>query len=443
MSLNPSYRNIWGITYPIIFAGVGETIIDITDAIFLARYGVTELAAVGLADAIFGVALFLSLGLVDGIQIIIGRRAGQDQQPAIGRVFNQGLYLLIIASIAMILVLLFVLPLITAAVFASMEVHDAVQSYLRIAAYALLFQSFNLAYSAFYTSISRTRVLIGATLVLAITNILLDYVLIFGQLGLPELGIEGAAYATLSAEFAAFLFLTRDVIVRGYTRQYGLLRFARWDNSYSTRLIRISTPVSVEALVETLKWFLFFLIIEQMGELSLASATIIFSCYALFLIPIDSFSETLCSMVSNLIGQRDLPRLRLLLRRVMQLSYLFVLPALLIALVIPELVLAIFTPDEPIIAASINSLLVVVLVTLVAVPAYTYYSALIGTGDTLAVLLIQSIMTIITVATAYICGLQLKLELEFVWLAELAGLLMGLLLSWFWFRWGKWTSLEI
>ena len=71
----PGYRNIWGISFPIIIAGISESVVEITDTIFLAHYGVTELAAIGMADAIYSLVLFLSLGLVDGIQIIIGRRA--------------------------------------------------------------------------------------------------------------------------------------------------------------------------------------------------------------------------------------------------------------------------------------------------------------------------------------------------------------------------------
>jgi len=102
MRFRPTYRNIWGISFPIILAGISETIVDITDTVFLAHYGITELAAIGVADAIYGLALFITLGLVDGIQIIIGRRAGQEQPIEIGHVFNQGLYLLTVAAVILI-----------------------------------------------------------------------------------------------------------------------------------------------------------------------------------------------------------------------------------------------------------------------------------------------------------------------------------------------------
>ena len=58
--LQPSYRNIWTILFPIIIAGISETVIEVTDTIFFAHYGMTELAAVGIAASIYGVALFLT-----------------------------------------------------------------------------------------------------------------------------------------------------------------------------------------------------------------------------------------------------------------------------------------------------------------------------------------------------------------------------------------------
>ena len=443
MIFRPTYRSIWGISFPLIIAGVSETVVDITDTIFLARYGVTELAAVGVADAIYGIALFLSLGLVDGMQIIIGRRVGQGQRAEIGKVFNQGIYMLALVTVPLIFFIVFIVPAATAPVFASADVHDAVTRYLQITAYALLFQSVNLAYSAFYVGISKTRILIGAAAVLAVSNIVLDYALIFGNFGLPELGIQGAAFASIAAEILAFLFISQDVLRKGYAREYGLLRFGAWSNRYAARLSVISYPVSLEALVDTLKWFLFFLIIEQLGETALAGATIIYSCYALFLIPVDSFSETVCTMVSNLIGQQQIPRLRQLIRRTIKLTYMVVAPALLLSLGFPELVLSIFTPDESITRMSHDSLLVVIAITIVAVPAYTYYAAVIGTGGTGAILLIQLIMTASTVAIAYYFALILGLALEYVWLAEMIGVLVCLALSWYWFKSEQWRKLEI
>ena len=443
MKFQPTYKNIWGISFPIIIASIGETVVDVTDTIFLAHYGISELAAVGLAATIYGVALFLTLGLVDGMQIIIGRRAGEEQLTAIGEVFNQGLYLLTLAAIVMILFIVFVVPVVTVDLLASENIHKEVNAYLQITAYALLFQSFNLAYSAFYVGISRTKVLIGATAILAVTNIVLDYALIFGNLGFVEMGIEGAAIASLSAEIVAFMYLTADVMWRGYNRTYNMLRFTKWKNTLSKQLIKISTPVSLEALVEMTKWFLFFVIIEQLGEQELGMATIIISCYTLLLIPIDSFSESACSMVSNLIGQQRVQHLTLLIRRTIILSYAIVFPMLIFTLLFPEYVLAIFTTDAQMVSGSIASLSVISLAILVAVPGEAFYSTIAGTGDTRAILTIQIIITIFTLFFAYIAAFVLELELEYIWLAKVFEWLVCLLLSWLWFKSGRWQRLNI
>lgn len=439
----PSYRNIWGVSYPLIIAGVSETVIDVTDTIFLAHYGTTELGAIALADAIYAVALFMTLGLVDGIQITIGRRAGEGAAQQIGRVFNQGLYLLGIAAVLLILVLKLLVPPLTGLVFASDAVHAAVDDYLQIAAYGLLFHSFNLAISTFYVGISRTRVLIGATLVLAVTNIALDYALIFGNWGLPELGIAGAGYASLIAEMATCAFLLADVLRRRYPASHGLLRFGRWDAPLATRLLSISMPVSLETLVETGRWLAFFAIIEQLGERPLAQANIIYSCYALLLIPVDAFSETVCSMASNLIGQGKAQRLVPLLRRTIVLSYIAIAPLLLLMLAFPEPVIAIFSDAPGMISGTLEGLLVMLLVTLIAVPGGILYAAVTGTGDTPAVLRMQLLITLVTLLLAYAAAIPLGLPLAFIWLAEGGGWLTALLLSWGWLRAGRWRRARV
>jgi putative MATE family efflux protein len=439
----PGYRNIWRISYPLMLAGISETVIDITDTIFLARYGITELAAIGLADAWYMLFLFLSFGLVDGIQVIIGRRAGQNRAHEIGRVFNQGLYLLVIVSLAMTVLMYLSMHLGLGELLASRDVMEATESYLRIVIYSLLFQSISLAFSAFYVSIAQTRILIGAALVLAISNIALDYALIFGNFGLPEMGIEGAAIASLTAEILACLFLVASVYIMGYDRQYGLLRLAGWDSAIARRMIGISWPVALDTLVELSRWLLLFVIIEQMGEAELASANIIYSCFALLMISIDSFSETVCSMVSNLLGQgrrKELPRL---IGKTTALSYLTVIPLIIIALLFPETVLSIFTPDQAMIELSRNGLTVVLLALLAAVPGSLYYAAIVGTGDTRASLLIQVITTLCALAFTAWTALVLSLPLEQVLLVELIVWMLYLLLSWLWLRSDRWRRLTV
>jgi putative MATE family efflux protein len=439
----PSYKNIWWLTFPLIFAGISETIVGLTDAIFLGHYGVTELAALGLADAIYAFALFLIAGFVDGIQITIGRRAGEEEHLKIGKVLNQGLCLLAGISALMILLILWIVPLITVEVFQSIQIHDAVELYLDIAIYGLVFHAFNLAMSAFYVGISRTDVFIGATFILAVTNILLDYFLIFGNMGFKEMGMQGAAVASLAAEIAVSVFFLIDVLKQGYVQRYGLFLFERCNTLLIKTLARLSVPVSLTVLVESLRWVLFFVIIEQLGESSLAIATIIFSCYALLLIPVDAFSETICSMVSNLLGQKDDQELSQLIKRTIVLVYTMVIPLLGVTLFFPEYILAIFSPEEEMISGAVTTLMVIMAAVFIAVPADILASSVAGTGDTIVTFATEIIVSLSILAYAYYAAFIAEFSLEYIWFTEIIGWTLYLILSWLWLKSGIWKRLNI
>lgn len=122
-------------------------------------------------------------------------------------------------------------------------------------------------------------------------------------------------------------------------------------------------------------------------------------------------------MVSNLIGQKKIPSLSLLLRRIIILNYVIILPIVLFTLIFPATILSIFSTDVKIITDGINSLSIITLAILFAVPGEAFYSAIMGTGDTRVILFIQIMVTIITLLCVYITAFILQLNFEYIWLA--------------------------
>ncbi len=443
MRIGTSYRALWAISLPVILAEVSEAVIEVVDTVFLAHYGMVELAAIGLADAIYAVAMFATLGLVDGIQIVIARREGQGRPREVGKTFNQGFYLLTVTSITIIAILWFASSLVTEGIIRSAEVGKAVDDFLGIFVFSMLFHGPNLALSAFYTGISRTRVLVGATVILAAVNIVLDYGLIFGNLGLPEMGMRGAAIASLAAEIAAFLYLVLHAIARGHARRYGLFRFGRWNRSMARLLTRISYPVALDSLAETGRWFAFFLIIEQLGEMALAGASVVHLCYMLLTIPVGGFAEAVVSLVSKLVGRGEYVEIGHLIRRALAVSYVVTVPILAGIVLAPEAVLALFTPDRELIAASADSMRVIALAVAVMIPGEIVGSALAGTGDTPATLVIEMILTSTVLAYTFVTALSLAQPLAVVWTGEILGWILCLTLSWAWLRSGRWKRVVV
>jgi putative MATE family efflux protein len=434
MKADTTSRGLWRLSGPLIMAGVSETIIDVTDVAFLGHYGEIELGAVGLAEVVYDLAIVLTLGLV---------RAGQGDKRGIGRAFNQGLYLIALVSILLTVGIRYGWPVISGLVFASSEVDAAVTGFLRIFAFGVFFHTMNLTYSALFVGISRTRVLIAATLVLAVSNIILDYGLIFGHLGLPEMGIEGAAIASLTAEIATFVFLTWYALARIDWRSYGLFAFGAWDGPLARVLIKLAIPVSLETLVEAGRWFIFFLIMEQIGESALAASTVIGTCYAVLLLPVDGISEAGCSMVSNLIGQDRSNTIGVLMRRAITMSYAATLPILIVAFFWPKELLSLFTPTPEIIDISVNGLRVVALAVLIAVPGEMTLSAVIGTGDTTATFAIEVVGTVVALVVAYCAAFVFDMSLEHIWMSVPAAWIVALVLSVYWLRSCRWRRLYL
>jgi multidrug resistance protein, MATE family len=443
---------------PIIFLEVSETLLQATDTAFLARVGNTEVAALALADTILQFWTVVIVGLVAALLIVIARRLGEGNERAAGQTFNLVLLLVVLISLFLTATLKAGSPLLLDYVVASQEVGRAVDAYLQIGAYGIVFQSISLAYTALYIGLRRTRVLVGAGSVLVVTNFVLSYVLIFGKLGLPPMGIEGAALGELGAEIATFVFLTAFTLRRLDLGRYGLFRLDVWDGKLAWSMFRTSSPVALQELLEGVRWFLFFVIIERVSTEALAWSNIIYACYTVLLIPTMAFGETTISMVSDFIGRGRTHRTGRLIRvdrrrthnigRLIGLlsssAYLMTLPVMVMGLLFPSMVLSIFTSDQAAIEGAAGGLRVVLLSMLIGIPAEMWFAAVLGTGDTDAVLLIEFFLTAATLVVVYVAAFVIvPVTLSYLWISLPVAWLIGLVLSYGWVKAGYWERREV
>jgi putative MATE family efflux protein len=434
-------RALWRISLPIMFAGVSEIVLHVTNTIFLARVGVTELAAIAIADSIWFLFLVLPLGLVDGIQILTARHVGRGRPWAVGAVFRQGLMLLLAAAVVLAVALRLAAPWLVHTLVGSPAVAAATRSFLEIACFAIPLTAASFACSALFTSLGRTAVLVPATLVLALTNVALDYAFILGGFGAPVLGIRGAAWSTIGAESATVLFLLGYLVTRGYAKRFRLFAGFGWSARVARRLLRLSAPVSLQALLEAVRWLVFFLILERVGATPLAVANIVFACYEVFRIPTEAFGETACSMVSRVIGSERFDRIEPVIRRSTLGAALATLPMVALALALPDWLLSVFTLDDALIDAGRASVRVVALTMVAIIPAEMWREAVLGTGDTPASLGIEAVLTIVTLAASYWTAIRLGSPLELVWGSLVVAWGVALVASWAWMKSGAWRRL--
>jgi len=195
----PSYRKIWNISYPIILSLLAQNIITVIDTAFLGRVGEVELGASAIGGLFYFSLFMLGFGFATGAQILMARRNGEKDYPAIGRIFDHTMYIFITMSGVLIILILLFSPIFLRFFISSKEICNASIQYLDFRMWGILFAFTNVAFRAFFVGITKTKLLGYSALIMAIVNIVLDYLLIFGNFGFPEIGIAGAALAFLTS----------------------------------------------------------------------------------------------------------------------------------------------------------------------------------------------------------------------------------------------------
>jgi putative MATE family efflux protein len=431
-------RALWALSIPLLFAELSEIILHVTDTLFLSRVGVTELGAVGLADSAIEIALVLALGLVDGIQILTARQIGRRRPRRAMRIFNLGFLLTLGVSTILAILLRLYANAFSEWIVESEAVGLALLNFLDVAWIGIPFTVGCFAYSALLVNFGRTRVLIPATLLLLVTNAGFDYVLIFGKLGFAPMGIRGAALGSVIAEIVVFIFLTAYLWKSPAIRRYGIFRVGGTPWRLFARLIRISSPVSLQGLVEAIRWFVFFVILERVGIVALAIANVVYVCYTVMRVPTEAFGETTCSAVSRLIGRDRLDRIEPVVHQSIRAAALATLPLVAIAMLVPGWVLSAFDLDAALVPPAAASLRVVAIAMAIIVPGEMWFTAVLGTGDTRASLGIEMLMTIVMLAACWVAAIPLAGEPALTWCSLGLAWLGTLVVSYVWMKTGAW-----
>jgi putative MATE family efflux protein len=426
-------RTIWAVSLPLLLVYLGDTVVHVVDTAFLGRVGTTELAALALVYTLFEVVMVPVIGLADGMQIVIARRVGQDRDDLAAATFLGGMLLILVVSVALAVGLHAGAPAIGDVLAGDRGVAAAAGDFLRIAAFGVVPGSLTLGYAALYVGLARTAVLVGATILLAGTNLVLSYGLTLGELGWPRLGMRGAAWAFVGAETVTFVFLTIFTMVVTW-RQRGnpLRRRAAAAGPTIRPLLRLAPPLAMRGLLRGLQWLGFFLIIEQVSEEALARSNIIYACFAVFLIPSYAVGESTTSLVSNVIGQGRTSDVLTVTRRATLAAYLVTAPFAVLALVTPQTVIAIFTDDPAVIAGAAPSLRLLAVAMVLIIPAEVSLAAVTGTAAVNLAFAIELVLTVVMLAATYVAAVILGLSLALIWTSTGLGALVALAISAWW-----------
>jgi putative MATE family efflux protein len=435
-----TYREIWLIAYPIIIGSVAQNLLNVTDTAFLGRVGQVALGAGAIGGIFYLIFTMLAWGFGIGTQIIIARRTGEKSFPEIGRTFQHGFYFMLPLVLALFSIMQFFSDDVMKHIIQSQAVFESFREYIRYRSYGVFFAGINMLFTGLYIGIAKTKVITWATFTSVSVNVVLDYGLIFGNLGLPEMGIGGAALASVISEFAATVLFVVYTVIRLDGNKYSLMKRAPFDESLYKRMIRVATPVMLQNFFSMAAWLTFFLLIEKLGEQALAVSNIIRSFYIILIIPMWGFSSATNSLVSNLIGQGKHDQVMSFVFKVVRICASGVLLMIAIGSIFPSFALRIYTNDPVLISASLPALYVINVAALFLAVGFIFFSAVSGTGKTQVSFLIEIVVIIFYLLIAFFLADYLRLEIQYVWITECFYSISLGILSFLYLKYGNWKT---
>ncbi len=298
------YREFLAIAFPMILSTASWSVQHFVDRMFLTWYSTDALAAslpAGMTNFIF-VSLFL--GATGYVNTFVAQYVGAGQPERVGPSIWQGVYLSVISVVAGLLVALLASPIFEL-VGHDAEVRANEIDYFRILCYGMGPLILSTALSCFYSGRGQTWPVLGVSVASVGFNIVVDYALIFGHWGAPEMGIRGAAWATNgSAVFAVFLYVL--LLARpSYRRRFALLSGWRFDHVLFGRLLRFGGPSGVNFMLDIMSFTLFILIVGRIGKLELTATNLAFNINSLAFMPLIGAGIGLSTMVGQRLGADD------------------------------------------------------------------------------------------------------------------------------------------
>lgn len=436
--MNYTYKQIWLINLPIMISLLMEQLINLTDSIFLGHVSQIDLGASALAAMYYTAIYMLGFGFSLGAQVVIARRNGEGRHEDVGKVFFQGLFFLSAFAIVVFVLSKLFSPALLRMVISSDNVYQATMQYIGWRDYSYLFAFPLLAIRAFFIGTTKTKILTANSLVMVLCNTLFNYLLIFGKAGFPKLGISGAAIGSSLAGLVGLLFMIVYMWRHVNKKQYGLR--VVFDLKLSLHLLNISVWTMVRSFFCIAPWFLFFVAIEHLGECELAAANVVRSISMLFFVIVNSFATTTISLVSNLIGAKQIEKVMPTIRRVITLNYALGIPLMLLAFAFSGILLRLFTNEAAVIHTAFYPFCVMLSTFIISVPAYTYCNTVIGTGNTKMAFMFQMINIAIYLVYLFLLSRTEDIPLAMYWTAEQLYVIVLLVLSLWYLKRNKWQN---
>lgn len=440
LKLTSGYDQILKMALPISLALIVPQINFITNNIFLGHLSERDLACAGITGVFYLTFAVIGSGLNNGLQALIARRAGQNLPKEIGRLFYHGIWVALATAAIGIFITYAFAPWLMRQVVHDKQIADQVIQFLLIRIWGLPFLYLYVMRNALLVGTNQTRFLVWGTLAEALVNIFFDYALIFGHLGFPRLGFNGAAIASILAEASGLLVIYLIINQRGMHRDFSIFETIKFDRQLLSLILTISTPLVLQYALSIATWEYFYILVEHHGARALAISNTMRNIFGLFGVFCWSFAATSNTMVSNMLGQGKPEEVIPLINRIATLSFSIALGICLVLNLVPHLFLSIYGQGDQFIIEAIPIVRIISVALLIMSFGTVWLNAVTGTGNSKVNLLIELITIILYLVYVYLTLEHWHLGIGWGWASEWLYWISMFSMSYFYLKKGNWRA---
>lgn len=307
---NIHYKTLFRLGFPIVIGQIGIILLGFFDTLMIGHHTTAELAAASFVNNVFNFAIIFSMGFTYGLTPVIGEYFGKGQYDKAGQAFKESLRANSIMTIIVVAVMCCVYFNIDR-LGQPKELLPLIRPYYILMIIALVFKNFFGTFKQFADSITETKfgmwILIGSNLM----NIIGNYILIYGKLGLPEWGLFGAGISTLSSNI---VMLIAFIWIVYRNKKFAPYRNAIFHGSWSMKLFRrlnvLGWPIAFQLGMETLSFSLSAMMAGWLGTVALASHQVMCTISTVNFMIFYGIGSAVSIRISNFAGQHDIVNIR-------------------------------------------------------------------------------------------------------------------------------------
>ena len=435
-------RQISVIGLPIIGGMVSNVLLGLIDIAMVSTLGNAALGAVGLSSFAAFIYLGLFYGFSIAVQATVSRRKGEGRPEACGPYLSGALLVIVVSAPVLSTLLYFLAPYLLPLVNNDPEVISLGTDYIRWLILQAVFVGFIAANTGFWNGIGLSRIYVPSLITMHISNVVFNYLFIFGKFGAPQMGAEGAGFATaLASVVGSGLFLYLGI---RHGKPFGYLqRLPRI--SETVNILRLAIPAGFQQLLDTLALTITYSIVGKVGTMELACYSVLINFINLVGLPAWGLGTAGATLVGQSLGQKNIPEATAWAWDVIKIGVLGMFVLGIPFWLMPEQVLSIWIHDEA--TRDLAILPTRILGLMIAFNGIGYMLAMMlnGAGDVKKVTWVNLVTQWgLLVPGAYLLGPTMGFGLIGIWCLHQFGYRAGhvLIFAYFWRR-GDWSRITI